>query len=282
VINKVATTARPTWGINGLTAGGKANLLLFPWTMPADTTFSGRTLTVWSCDSATASQVAAASWSTAGCSALGASSLTGGNVNSNSASIVQVQTTAAMAGKTLVAETFVSTKAANGTSAIFTVRSAGGTVPAAAASGAAAADATATPSASPTATATTGDSGAATSGNAGAGAAVASSTAVVPKVKIISTKYFKRGRATGVSIELSGRGKGTVGTGNAVVQLIKQGVPGEKASQRLRTTLVKGMKGFNKQTLSKKLRPGTYYLRVIYTDSRSKVQAGALKKISVR
>lgn len=283
VVNNLPTTVRPAWGITGLTAGGKANLLLFPWTMPSDTTFASRTLNVWACDSANAGQVTTATWTTTGCTALGAGSLSGGNVNSNSATIVQVQTTAAMAGKTLVAEAMISAKAGNGVAGIFVSRSAGGTVPAAASGSAAAADASATPSPTATAPAPTEASSSASGANGGNSASsTTAATAIVPTVKIISTKYFKRGRATGVSIELTGRGKGTVGTGNAVVQLIKKGLPGEKASQRLKTTVVKSMKGFKRQTLSKKLRPGTYYLRVIYTDSRSKVQAGALKKISVR
>ena len=108
------------------------------------------------------------------------------------------------------------------------------------------------------------------------------STAVVPKVKIVAVKRFSRGKATSVAIELIGRGKGTVGTGNAIVALVKSDAPGAKAVQRLKATQIRSMKGFNRQTLSKKLKPGTYYIRVIYTDSRSKVQAGALKKISVR
>lgn len=272
VISQLGNSARPAWGINGVQAGGKASLLVFPWTLPSGSTFTSRTVTVSACPNANQGQEATAAWSNAGCTAVPGASITGGTVNANSASAFQVQTTADMAGKTLVAEVLLLSKTANGTATIFTIRSAGATLPAAAAG--------ATPSPSPTAT----DEAAASlipSGSPSAGTAAASS-AVVPKVKIVAVKTIVRGRSTGVAIELTGRGKGTVGSGTAIVEVVKTGAPGEKASQKLKTTTIKGMKGFQKQTLSKKLKKGTYYLRVIYTDGRSKVQAGALKKISVK
>ena len=268
IISKLGTTARPTWGINGVDAGEKASLLVFPWTLPTGSTFTGRALSVYACPNASQGQEATDGWSTSGCTTIPAGSITGGTVNANTASAFQVQTTESMAGKTLVAQVLLTSKTSNGTPTVFAVRSAGATLPGAAAP--------ATPSASASATAT---AEAATPSTA---VEVKPATAVVPKVKIIAVKSFTRGKPAAVAIELSGRGKGTVGTGTAIVELVKSAAPGAKTAQRLKTTAIKSMKGFNKQTLSKKLKKGDYYIRVIYTDSRSKVQAGALKKISVR
>ena len=52
VINRLGTTKRPEWGINGVEAGSKANLLLFPWTMPSGVTFASRALATWACPDA--------------------------------------------------------------------------------------------------------------------------------------------------------------------------------------------------------------------------------------
>lgn len=268
VISKLGNTARPAWGINGVEAGSKASLLVFPWTLPTGSTFTGRTVTAFACPNATQGQEATDGWSTSGCTSIPAASITGGTVNANTASAFQVQTTADMAGKTLVAQVLLSSKTANGAATVFTVRSAGATLPGAATA------ATPTPSASATASADPAASAPATTATP--------ATAVVPKVKIVALRTFTRGKPTSVAIELSGRGKGTVGIGTATVDLVKTATPGAKAVQKLKATPIKSMKGFSKQTLSKKLKKGTYYIRVIYTDSRSKVQAGALKKISVR
>lgn len=275
VIAALGTTARPAWGVTGVQAGGKASLLLFPWTLPSGSTFVSRTLAVHACPRADQGQGSAPGYDITGCTEIPVASITGGTVNANTASAFQVQTTADMAGKTLLAGVNLVSRTANGTVTIYTIRSAGATLPGA--------GATPTPTPTPSASASA-DAGAVPNqiptGSPSAGTLAA--TAVVPKVKIVAVKTMTRGKATGVAIELSGRGKGTVGTGSAIVELVKTGAPGEKAAQKLKTTSVKGMKGFQKQTVSKKLKKGTYYLRVIYTDAKSKVQAGALKKVSVK
>ncbi len=270
VVAGLATTARPAWGISGVQAGGKASLLLFPWTLPAGSTFTGRSLTTFACPSAGQGQEPTATWNTSGCMSIPASSVTGGTVNLNAASAFQVQTTADMAGRTLVAQVIITTKTANGFGQLYSIRSAGATLPAPVA--AAAPVAPSAPAA---------DTAAAAAPTASA-PSIVPATAIVPTVRIVAVRSIARGRSTIVAIQLTGRGKGTIGSGRAIVHLVKKGVPGERAVQRLTTTTISGMKGFSRQTLSKKLAKGTYYLRVIYTDSRSHVQAGALKRISVR
>lgn len=276
VIAALGTTARPAWGLAGVQAGGKASLLLFPWTLPAGSAFVSRTLAVHACPRADQGQGSAPGYDITGCTEIPAASITGGTVNANTASAFQVQTTADMAGKTLLAGINLVSRTANGTVTIYTVRSAGATLPGAAA--------TAAPTPTPTPSASA-DAGAVPNqiptGSPSAGTPAANAP-VVPRVTIVAVKTMTRGKSTGVAIELSGRGKGTVGTGTAIVELVKTGKPGEKAAQKLKATAIKGMKGFQKQTLSKKLKTGTYYVRVIYTDSKSKVQAGALKKVSVK
>ena len=276
VIAPLGSTTRPVLGITNVQAGGKAGLLVFPWTLPAGATFGGRAITVFACPDPNAGQVASAAWNSAGCTQIGDVGITG-SANANSGGALQVQTTAAMAGQTLVAQVLLTFRATNNVTTIYTVRSAGATLPGAAA--------TASPSPSPSGSASaSADAGAVPNqiptGSPSAGTLAASP--VVPKVKIVAVKTITRGKSTGVAIELTGKGKGTVGTGSAIVELVKTGAAGEKASQKLKTTSIKGMKGFQKQTLSKKLKKGTYYLRVIYTDAKSKVQAGALKKVSVK
>lgn len=275
VIAPLGSTTRPVLGIANVQPGGKAGLLVFPWTLPAGGTFAGRAVTVFACPDANAGQVASATWSTSGCTQIADAGVTG-NVNANAGGALQVQTTAAMAGQTLVAQVLLTFRATNNVTTIYAIRSAGATLPGAAA-------ATATPSPTPSASANADAGSVANQIPTGSpSAAVLAASPVVPKVKIVAVKTITRGKSTGVAIELSGRGKGTVGVGSAIVELVKTGAPGEKASQKLKTTSIKGMKGFQKQTLSKKLKKGTYYLRVIYTDAKSKVQAGALKKVSVK
>lgn len=278
VIGQLGTTARPAWGVNSVQAGGKASLLVFPWSLPTGSSFTARTITILACPNANQGQEAGSDWDETGCSIIGPGSITGSTVNANSAGVFQVQTTADMAGKSLIAEVRMALRAANGSASVFVVRSAAATLPGAAAS----AEPTASPSPTPAADAASTAPGATSTDSGSSASGPASATAVVPKVKIIAKKSIARGKATGMSIELTGRGKGTVGTGKAIVEVVKTGADGEKASQKLKTISIKGMKGFTKQTLSKKLGKGTYYIRVVYTDARSKVQAGALKKISVR
>ena len=274
VINRLGTTKRPEWGINGVEAGSKANLLLFPWTMPSGVTFASRVLATWACPNASQGQEASLTWSTAGCTSIPAASVTGGNVNANSASIVQVQTSADMAGKTLVAQLSVIARSANGTTVGYVIRSAGGTLPGSAAAS------TPSPTPSPSATASS-------EANAGAGAGQAtpdtsSSTGPVrPVMTIVAKRAVNRGNELGVAVQLRGKGRGTTGNGAAIVEIVKS--PDDvKPAAKLKKVKVKKNKGFKEQTIPMKVKKGVYYLRVVYTDAGSGVQSAAVKRIRVR
>ena len=274
VINRLGTTKRPEWGINGVNAGSKANLLLFPWTMPSGVTFASRTLATWACPNATQGQEATLAWSTSGCTSIPAASVTGGNVTANSASIVQVQTSADMAGKTLVAQLSVIGRSANGTTVGYVVRSAGGTLPGSAAA------ATPSPSPSPTGTA-------APEANAGAGGAqtvpnaVSAAGPVQPVMTIVAKRAVNRGKDLGVAVQLKGKGRGTTGNGSAIVEIVKS--PDDvKPAAKLKKVKIKKNKGFKEQTIPMKLKKGVYYLRVVYTDAGSGVQSAAVKRVRVR
>ena len=274
VINRLGTTKRPEWGLNGVNAGSKANLLLFPWTMPSGVTFASRALATWVCPNASQGQEASLSWSTTGCTSIPAASVTGGNVNANSASIVQVQTSADMAGKTLVAQLSVIGRSANGTTVGYVVRSAGGTLPGSAAA------ATPSPSPSPTGTA-------APEANAGAGGAqtvpnaVSAAGPVQPVMTIVAKRAVNRGKDLGVAVQLKGKGRGTTGNGSAIVEIVKS--PDDvKPAAKLKKVKIKKNKGFKEQTIPMKLKKGVYYLRVVYTDAGSGIQSAALKRVRVR
>lgn len=274
VINRLGTTKRPEWGLNGIESGSKANLLLFPWTMPSGVTFASRALATWACPDASQGQEASLTWSTAGCTSIPAASVTGGNVNANSASIVQVQTSADMAGKTLVAQLSVIARSANGTTVGYVIRSAGGTLPGSAAA------TTPSPTPSPSATASS-------EANAGAGAGQAtpdtsSSTGPVrPVMTIVAKRAVNRGNELGVAVQLSGKGRGTTGNGAAIVEIVKS--PDDiKPAAKLKKVKVKKNKGFKEQTIPMKVKKGVYYLRVVYTDAGSGVQSAAVKRIRVR
>lgn len=278
VINRLGSTKRPEWGINGVSAGSKANLLLFPWTMPSGVTFASRSLSTWACPNASQGQEATLAWSTTGCTSIPAASVTGGTVNANSASIVQVQTTADMAGKTLVAQLSVVARSANGTTVGYVIRSAGGTLPGVAAA------ATPDPSPSPSNSAAP-DAGA---GAAGAGSgqqatpgAAATKGPVQPVMTIVSKRSVSRGKNLGVAVELKGKGRGTTGNGTAIVEIVKS--PDDiKPVAKLKKVTVKKGKGFKSQTIPVKVKKGTYYLRIVYTDAGSGVQSAAVKRIRVR
>ena len=273
VINRLGSTKRPEWGINGVEAGSKANLLLFPWTMPSGVTFASRALATWACPNASQGQEASLAWSTAGCTSIPAASVTGGNVNANSASIVQVQTSADMAGKTLVAQVSVIGRSANGTTVGYVVRSAGGTLPGSAA-------ATPSPTPSPTGTASPG-------ANAGAGAgqtvpdATSAAGPVQPVMTIVAKRSVNRGKDLGVAVQLKGKGRGTTGNGSAIVEIVKS--PNDvKPAAKLKKVKIKKNKGFKEQTIPMKVKKGVYYLRVVYTDAGSGVQSAAVKRVRVR
>lgn len=274
VINRLGTTKRPEWGLNGVNAGSKANLLLFPWTMPSGVTFASRALATWACPNASQGQEASLSWSTTGCTSIPAASVTGGNVNANSASIVQVQTSPDMAGKTLVAQLSVIGRSANGTTVGYVVRSAGGTLPGSAAA------ATPSPSPSPTGTA-------APEANADPGAAqtipdaVSAAGPVQPVMTIVAKRSVNRGKDLGIAVQLKGKGRGTTGNGSAIVEIVKS--PDDvKPAAKLKKVKIKKNKGFKEQTIPMKLKKGVYYLRVVYTDAGSGVQSAAVKRVRVR
>lgn len=300
--DSIATSLPPVIGVAGITAGQVAGLLVYPWTMPAAGVWDPaqnvvrRTVSAWICDSPDAGKVATANWTTTGCTATPTVVGTGATESGNSATFFSIPTTESMGGKYLLAQVNIIASTASGSSFAYVIRS--------------------KPTQLPVATATPIDAGAgaaaalgadvvgtvepgalANSGLAGADAKNAEQAQkqlnsgdlvapiapvgppVTPTVRIVAKNKAKRGSKYLVTVKLTGKGDGTVGTGPATVQLLRSNGPDAKAVARLKPIAVEDMVGAKYEVLRKKLKPGIYYLRVIYTDAGSGIQSAALKKV---
>lgn len=275
IVPGLATSPRPTWstGTTGWVPGGKAALVISPWTLPSALRQTQRGVVVWACDSANAGQVPEAGFPTTGCTALPAGAILT-NVNVTGSTVAQVQTTEDMAGKYLLAQVTLTAGAGN-TPYLFVIRSAAtllGTAPA--------------PSPSPSPSGATDDTGASGAESTDAGATggsdgPAAANPVRPLVTIVTKRAVTRGKYLGVAVQLSGKGGGTTGTGLAVVQLVKD-PQAATASATLKKIVVKKGKGFRSELIPRTLKKGAYYLRVTYTDAGSGAQAAAVKRLVLR
>lgn len=298
----VATSLPPVIGVNGITAGQVAGLLVYPWTMPAAGELDPaqnvlrRTVAAWICDSPDAGRVATANWTMTGCTATPTVVGTGANESGNSATFFSIPTTESMGGKYLLAQVNVIASTASGSSFVYVIRSKPTQLPVATATpidagaGAAAAlGADVVGTVEPGAVANSGLAGADAKNAAQAQKELISgdlkptiapvAPPVKPTVRIVAKNKAKRGSKYLVTVKLSGKGDGTVGTGPATVQLLRSNAPDAKAVARLKPIAVEDMVGAKYEVPSKKLKPGTYYLRVIYTDAGSGIQSAALKKV---
>ena len=298
----VATSRPPVIGVNGITAGQVAGLLVYPWTMPAAGAVDPaqsvvrRTVAAWICDSPDAGRVATANWTMTGCTATPTVVGTGANASGNSATFFSIPTTESMGGKYLLAQVNVIASTASGSAFAYVIRSKPTQLPVATATpldagaGAAAAlGADVVGTVEPGAVANSGLAGADAKNAAQAQKELNSGDLVAPiapvgppvkpTVRIVAKNKAKRGSKYLVTVKLSGKGDGTVGTGPATVQLVKSNAPNAKAVARLKPITVEDMVGAKYEVPSKKLKPGTYYLRVIYTDAGSGIQSAALKKV---
>ena len=274
VVPGAATSARPAWSTTGAgwTPGGKAALVISPWTLPPALRQSLRSLVAWACDSAGAGQVAEVGFSLAGCTQVPQASILT-DVNVTGASVAQVQTTAEMAGKYLLAQVNLVTTTGSAPYA-FAIRSEAKQLGTAAAAPSASPSPTPTPSAS-TAAPDAGAAGTIPTGSPSAGIA----GPVRPVMTIVAKREVVRGRTLGVAIELKGKGRGTTGNGTAMVELVKD-PNAPKRVAKLKAVTVKKGKGFKAQAIG--VPKGTYYVRVVYTDAGSGVQSAAVKRIRVR
>lgn len=298
----VATSRPPVIGVNGITAGQVAGLLVYPWTMPTAGAVDPaqsvvrRTVAAWICDSPDAGQVATANWTMTGCTATPAVVGTGANASGNSATFFSIPTTEGMGGKYLLAQVNVIASTASGSSFAYVIRSKPTQLPVAtgapvdAGAGAAAAlGAEVVATVEPDAVANSGLAAADAKTAAQAQKELISgdlkptiapvAAPVKPTVRIVAKNKAKRGSKYLVTVKLSGKGDGTVGTGPATVQLVKSNAPNAKVAARLKPITVEDMVGAKYEVPSKTLKPGTYYLRVIYTDAGSGIQSAALKKV---
>lgn len=298
----VATSRPPVIGVNGITAGQVAGLLVYPWTMPAAGAVDAaqsvvrRTVAAWICDSPDAGQVATPNWSMTGCTATPSVVGTGANASGNSATFFSIPTTESMGGKYLLSQVNVIASTTSGASFAYVIRSRPTQLPVAAAApvdagaGAAAAlGAEVVATVEPDAVANSGLAAADAKTAAQAQKELISgdlkptiapvAAPVKPTVQIVAKNKAKRGSKYLVTVKLSGKGDGTVGTGPATVQLVKSNAPNAKAVARLKPITVEDMVGAKYEVPSRKLKPGTYYLRVIYTDAGSGIQSAALKKV---
>lgn len=274
VVPGLATSPRPAWstGTTGWVPGGKAALVISPWTLPSALRQTMRGVNVWACDSANAGQVPESGFSTAGCTAIPAASVLT-NVNVAGSSVAQVQTTADMAGKYLLAQVNLTTAAGN-TPSLFVIRSLAtqlGT----------AASALPSPSASPSPSSSADAAGGSSAGtDAAAAAGSGDAAAVGPMVTIVAKRAVARGRSLGVAVQLTGTGQGATGSGVAIVQLVKD-PQAASVSATLKKIAVKKGKGFRLELIPRTLKRGAYYLRVIYTDAGSGAQAAAVKRVTL-
>lgn len=290
--NGIPTSARPVIGVNNVVAGQNAGLLTGPWTLPSDHTFVSRTVSAWACSSADAGQVATATWDTSGCTAL---TVSNASSTSNVAAISAISTSIAMGGKYLVAQSNLVARSGNAPY-LYTVRSTtallprpsltGGATPAEVNLGATLdpnAEAQVDPNSTLTDTTQAGntDTPQATPEqiNTGLGG---EKPPVQPTMSIRAKKVATRGGKLLVTVTLKGKGYGTIGTGPAKVELVKSQLANAKAVKQLRTIEIEDLKGARYELISKQIKKGNYYLRVVFTDAGSGVQSASLKKVTLR
>lgn len=269
VVAGPATSARPTWstGLATWKPGDQVSVVVDPWNLAPALTQTMRSLSVWACDSPNAGQVATLGFSLAGCTALSPAAILT-NVNVRGVSVAKVQTSADMNGKYLLAMSNL-VASSGGAAYAFVIRSEAkllGTAATTSAQAAPSPSATPTPTASTTATTTD--------------TAAPAQEAVTPVMTILAKRKVKRGSALAVALTLAGSGGGTLGTGRAKVELLKS-PSSPKRTARLKVIRVHDGKGVGTEPITRSIKPGTYYMRVIFTDAGSGVQAGALKRIRV-
>lgn len=268
VTQGIPLTDPPTFSIAGVVAGQTLEARTWEWLMTPDLTFTSRTVTAFACPDPNASQVPTGLWNATGCVTVPVTNPTVAN-SVNAIASQTLNTTAAMGGKYLVVTSNLVAKAQNGLPYVFTVRSAPTLLPP---DLAVAPEATPTPTPTPTPEATDPT----TPPN---GITVAP---VQPSMKVLAAKKVQRGKRLLVTVKLTGKGAGTLGTGRATVELVKSQLANAKAVKKLRPILVEDLNGARYETIAKKLKKGPYYLRVVFTDAGSGVQSASLKKLTVR
>lgn len=294
----IPTSARPVIGVNNVVAGQNAGLLTGPWTLPSDHTFVSRTVSAWACPSADAGQVASATWDTSGCTAL---TVSNASSTSNVAAISAISTSVAMGGKYLVAQSNLVAKSGNAPY-LYTVRSTTALLPRPSLTGGANppavnlettldpnAEAQVDPNGTLTDNTQAGNTG--NTGNTDTPQATPEQISeglggakppVQPTMSIRSKKVVQRGGKLLVTVTLKGKGYGTIGTGPAKVELVKSQLANAKAVKQLRTIEIEDLKGARYEVISKGLKKGNYFLRVVFTDAGSGVQSASLKKVTIR
>lgn len=266
----VPTSPRPVIGVNNVVAGQTAGVITGAWTMPEGLTFVSRNVSAWACPDASAGQSTSADFNISGCNSVTVTNSSAPTTD-NRAATHSLTTTAAMGGRYLVTSSTLVARASNGLPYVYTVRSAATLLPAAAGVTPTAEPST---SASPEATASAEALGAPTGG-----AIVAP---VQPTMTVVAKKSVTRGKTLKVTVMLTGKGGGTVGTGPAKVELVKSQAAKAKAVKKLKPITIEEMRGSRYELISKKLKKGTYYLRVVFTDAGSGVQAASLKKVTIK
>lgn len=264
----VPTSPRPVIGVNNVVAGQTAGVITGVWTMPSGMSFVSRNLSAWACPTPDAGQGTSADFNVSGCSSVTVASSSAATTD-NRVSTHSLTTTAAMGGKYLVASSTLVARASNGLPYLYTVRSAATLLPPAP-------GVTPTPEPSPSATA---EASPDVSGAPLGGSVVAPAQ---PVMTVVAKKSVTRGKKLLVTVKLTGKGGGTVGTGPAKVELVKSQAANAKAVRVLKPIEVENMRGARYELISKKLKKGTYYLRVVFTDAGSGVQAASLKKVTIK
>lgn len=265
------TSPRPVIGVNNVVAGGTAGVITGAWTMPSDQTFVSRTVTAWACPDSNAGQGATQAFSVAGCTSVTVTNASA-PITTNVTATHALQTTTAMGGKYLVASSVLVARAGDGTPYVYTVRSAATLLPPAPNVGA-----NVTPDATPTPGTTAAPAEPATP--------PVTEDAVVPfqpTLKIVAKRSVQRGKTLLVTVGLSGKGGGTLGTGIARVELVKSQRANAKAVRVLKDITVEDLSGKRYELIGKKIKKGKYFLRVIFTDSGSGVQAASLKPLRIK
>lgn len=279
----IPTSPRPVLGMNNVSAGGTAGLLVGQWTMPAGQTFVSRSVTAFACPDANAGQVASASFTTTSCTSIAPVAQIASNASNNTVALFSLPTTAAMAGRYLVAQVNMVARSANNLPYLYVIRSAASQLPA------------------PVAGANVQNDPAAAlepqqAGEVGAVSPPQAAPAETPQeqninpavpptqptMKVTSKRSANRGGKYLVSVRVSGTGGGTLGTGEATVAVVSSNAANAKVLQKLKPVAVEDGRGAKWQSLSKKLRKGNAYIRVIYTDAGSGLQTGFLKKVTIR
>lgn len=266
----VPSSPRPVIGVNNVVAGQSAGLITGVWTMPAGMTFVSRTVTAWACPDANAGQGTSADFNISGCSSVAVSNSSAATTD-NRVATHALATTAAMGGKYLVASSTLVARSANGLPYLYTVRSAATLLPPAA-------GVTPSPEASPSASADTAATPSVTGDPLGGGLVAPAQ----PTLTVVAKKSVTRGQKLLVTVKLAGKGGGTVGTGPAKVELVKSQAANAKAVKKLKPISIEDMRGARYELISKKMKKGTYYLRVVFTDAGSGIQAASLKKITIK